>query len=632
MTVTATQQQINASEQDGTYPRPQLLRSNWVSLDGTWEFSHDDANIGLDAGWRNGFESLCPIEVPYPPESAASGIGDTRFHPIVWYQRHITTEQFQDAGFGTHNSRLLLHFGAVDYRASIWVDGNLVGQHEGGHTPFAFDITSALSGDSPHLLVVRAEDDPHDVTQPRGKQDWHEDSHVIWYRRTTGIWQPVWLEAVPPTRIANLHWAPGAFGMQLTVRLAGTPADTATVRVTSRYSPRDEVLGTVKCSVPRNQTVVEASVPIARQRNGQAADELMWAPDHPRLIDARIELLDEHGAVLDTVESYYGLRTVGVRHGRFTLNGRPYDVRSVLSQGFWPESHLAAPNALALRREAELIKELGFNACRVHQKIEDPRFLFWADKLGLLVWGEMPGAYEFSANAVQRLTAEWMAAVDRDLSHPSIVTWVPFNESWGVQNVADDPSEQAFVRALTDLTRALDPSRPVVANDGWEQQNTDILTVHDYEGDGRVLQQTYADESARRRLVEGFAPSGRAQLVGGASDSGQPVMLTEFGGIDYQPDTRRADGWGYTSASDADDFLERLGALYDGVRSSSFLAGSCYTQLTDTDQETNGLLRADRTPKVPVDRIRSMICGGQSSALSTPSQSSALSTEDVADH
>ncbi|WP_299039360.1 glycoside hydrolase family 2 protein [uncultured Pseudokineococcus sp.] len=608
-----------ASAQDGTHPRPQMLRAAWASLDGTWAFRHDDADEGLAEGWGAGLPDAGEIRVPFPPESAASGVEAPGFHPVVWYSRRLTRDDLVRAGAGDGAPRVLLHLGAVDHSARVWVDGVLVGEHAGGHTPFTVDVTAQVgaAGDSEPLVVVRAEDDPLDATQPRGKQDWHEDPHAIWYRRTTGIWQTVWLEAVPSTSVEHLQWLPvpgshGRSALDLAVRFRGRPAEGSRVRVVLRHD--DEHLAELTLEVPTGAREVQVRVPVARQRNGQAVDEVEWSPEHPRLVDAVVALEVAGGsgapAVVDAVSSYVGLRTAEVAHGAFLLNGHPYDVRSVLNQGYWPESHLAAPSAQALRREVELIRELGFNACRVHQKVEDPRFLFWADRLGLLVWGEAPGAYEFSPRAVHRLVAEWMEVVDRDASHPCVVTWVPFNESWGIQQVRDDPAQQAYARALTDLTRALDPTRPVVCNDGWEQQSTDITTVHDYEGDGAVLARTYADEAARDRLVGGLAPSGRAQFVGGAVHAGQPVMLTEFGGISFQPGAARADAWGYTAAQDAGDWTARIGALYDAVRASTFLAGSCYTQLTDTEQETNGLLDAQRRPKAPVEDIRRAVLGG----------------------
>ncbi|WP_423922734.1 glycoside hydrolase family 2 protein [Frigoribacterium sp. 2-23] len=598
-----------ASRQSGRYPRPQLVRRDWSDLTGVWAFRHDDDDVGLRAGWAAGFDGTVPIVVPFPPESPASGVGDTAFHPVVWYSRTISAAELAEAGRTTDAPRLLLHFGAVDYRARVWIDGAFVGGHEGGHTPFSFDVTDLLDGDGEHLLVVRAEDDPHDLTQPRGKQDWHEDAHAIWYHRTTGIWQPVWLEAVPDVSIAHLRWLPGdPASVSLGLTLRGVAPAGSRLLVSLLWADGDETLATVETTLSAATDVVDVVVPVTRQRNGQAEDELQWSPEKPRLVDATVTVTTPGGGV-DAVASYLGLRTVGVDRGVFRLNDRPYDVRSVLEQGFWPESHLAAPSAEALRDEVELIKQLGFTAVRLHQKVEDPRFLYWADRLGLLVWGEIAATYEFSPRAVQRLTTEWMEAVERDVSHPSVVTWVPFNESWGIQHVPHDARQQAFSRSLADLTRALDPSRPVISNDGWEHSGSDILSVHDYQGDGGILAATFADDAARTRLLTGPGVGGRRVLVGSAVDEGQPVMLTEFGGVTYQPDAVRDDGWGYSVASDGDDWLARIEALYDAVRASQFLAGSCYTQLTDTMQETNGLLTADRRPKMPIERIRRAVTG-----------------------
>jgi beta-galactosidase/beta-glucuronidase len=629
-----------ASRQDGTYPRPQLVRAAWTNLDGTWSFRHDDTDVGTEQGWSAGFDDPRDIVVPFPPESAASGIDEPGFHPVVWYARTITAADLDDAGRSESSPRVLLHFGAVDYRASVWIDGTYVGEHEGGHTPFTLDVTRHVApgtGDTgaDHTLVVRAEDDPHDVTQPRGKQDWHEDPHAIWYRRTTGIWQTVWLEAVPAISVRQLRWTPVDHrSMALGVVLQGGTAPAGSrVRVDLRWDERDEHLGTVEVTLPTATDVVDLVVPVARQGNGQAEDELHWTPERPRLVDATVSLVlapslqsgtsgtgttaaDGAGATTtggagatDTVASYFGLRSVAVDRGAFLLNDRPYDVRSVLNQGYWPESHIAAPTYATHRHEVELIKELGFNAARLHQKIEDPRFLYWADRLGLLVWGEAPNAYEFSPRAVQRLMREWMDAVERDVSHPSIVTWVPVNESWGVQHVPQDRAQQAYTRSLADVTRALDDSRPVISNDGWEHTASDIITVHDYEGDGPTLARTYADDAARTRLMTSAGPAERRILVDGAVDSGQPVMLTEFGGVNYQPGAAREDGWGYTVAASGEDWIERITALYDAIRASSFLAGSCYTQFTDTLQETNGLLTADRVPKVDIAEIRRAVTG-----------------------
>lgn len=600
---------FRASRQDGSYPRPQLIRPHWRELGGAWGFAFDDADEGLAGRWYAEPDFARTIQVPFPFESSASGIHDTGYHPTVWYSRRFGPDDLAAAGVaaGGVGQRLYLRFGAVDYRARVWVDGSFVGEHEGGQTPFSFDITDVLTpGAAEHTVVVRVEDDPLDAAQPRGKQDWQLEPHVIWYHRTSGIWQPVWLEATAETAVTLLHWTPDLV--------------TGTVRVRVDLNRRPPVGSTLSYALSyggrpvadASHTVTDATagavLTLPALANGQAYEELLWSPEHPRLLDATVTLSDA-GGILDQVQSYLGLRSSAVSGSAFLLNDRPYYVRSVLQQGYWPTSHLASPSADALRRDVELIKDLGFNAARVHQKIEDPRFLYWADRLGLLIWGEAPGAFAFSAAAVRRTTAEWTAALERDHSHPSIVTWVPINESWGVPHLASDPAQAAFARALADLTRALDPSRPVVSNDGWEHVDSDIVTVHDYDADGDTLGARYRDHPAIGRLLDGRGPAGRLLLLPGQVSAGRPVMLTEFGGISFPREDADAASWGYSSATSTEDFLARLAAVLDAVNASGVLAGFCYTQLTDTLQETNGLLDENRTAKAPIDRLRALITG-----------------------
>ena len=612
---------IRASLQDGTHPRPQLLRRDWTDLSGPWGFAVDDDDVGEHEGWHRRPVGPRSIEVPFPPESPASGIGDTGFHPVVWYSRSVSRDELDRAGLDEAAPRLLVHLGAVDHRARVWLNGVLLGEHEGGHTPFTLDATEALDPESDEqLLVVRAEDDPSDVTQPRGKQDWRLDPHVIWYHRTTGIWQPVWLEAVPRTSIRSLTWTtdlPHAT-VGLDVELRGPVPAAARLDVVVSHDGRE----LARAGVAVSSRHVPVRLVLPDQRNGQSYEELLWSPESPTLLDATVTLSpagapDAGGAggagagvSTDVVASYLGLRSVAVAEGAFVLNDRPYHVRSVLAQGYWPESHLAAPSAEALRVEVELVKSLGFTAVRVHQKVEDPRFLWWADRLGLLVWGEMAGAFEFSPTAVARLAVEWTEAVRRDVSHPCIVTWVPVNESWGVQHIAHDPAQQAFARSMADLTRALDPSRPVVSNDGWEHVASDIVSVHDYEADPEVLAERYGAGEARRRLLDGFGPAGRRVLLPGTTSPDAPVMLTEFGGIRYDTSEGGTEGaWGYSSAGSPEQFAEHLTGVLGAVTASPFLAGFCYTQLTDTRQEANGLLDERRRPKIPVEVVRAAVRG-----------------------
>jgi beta-galactosidase/beta-glucuronidase len=569
------------------HPRPQLVRDRWTDLCGTWQFGYDDDDIGLDAGWAQDPQALGrTIEVPFPPESPASGIGDPAYHPVVWYSRTFTAPQ-------RPGERLLLHFGAVDYRATVWVNGTQVVTHEGGHTPFSADITAALRPDGEQVVTVRAEDVPTDLTQPRGKQDWRPRPHIIWYERTTGIWQPVWLEPVSASRVESARWTPnlGRAEVALRVRVRGEHAG---LRLRVRLSLRGEVLSDLTVAVTGPRTTV--SVPLEQARISLDPRGFLWSPRHPNLVDATLTLLDGD-EVVDEAWSYVGLRSVALSNGRLRLNGRAMVLRFVLAQNYWPESHLAAPSAEALRREVELVKELGFNGMRIHQKVEDPRFLYWCDRLGLLVWGEMPSALEFDGDTIGRLTREWLEVLERDISSPSIIAWVPFNESWGVPNLAGDPAQQHAVRALYELTKAVDPNRPVIANDGWEHEVSDILGVHDYSQEGATLRERYGSREAVEQTLRETEPYYRSLVLRPLEPGAVPLMITELGGITYDPESDAF--WnGYGAVDNSDELAKRYADLIGALLDSPVVAGFCYTQLTDTAQERNGLLYGDRTPKV----------------------------------
>ena len=594
-----------STEHDGSYPRPQLVRSAWLGINGEWQFDFDDQDEGLRGDWAAARETFTrTITVPFPPESPASGIGETGFHRILWYRRSVTAAEVAAAGHEA-GRRLLVHFGAVDYRADVWVGGNRAAHHEGGHTPFSVEVLEPGAGFD---IVVRVEDDPHDLAQPRGKQDWAEERHVVWYDRTSGIWQPVWLESVPQQHVRQVAWRTSVAdaAATLTVEVAEPPRPGTRLHVILRKGA--EVLADQSVALTALETTSTVTIPALR--NGQALGDYLWSPESPTLVDAIIEI-DEPGRERDVVYSYLGFRDIGVGGGRFLLNERPYEVRGVLSQGYWAESHLAAPHDNALRAEVELIKSLGFTTVRVHQKIEDPRFLYWADRLGLLVWEEMPSAYEFSSTASGRIIAEWGEVVRRDSSHPCIVAWVPFNESWGVQHLATDERQRNLVRALYHYTRSLDDTRLVISNDGWEHTRSDLLTIHDYENDAARLLASYGTPEALRRSVDLIAPSGRRTLIGTpeerAHTSAQPVILSEFGGVSIEPPG--AEAWGYRLVESHDHFEEHLTGLFAAVRECDGLAGWCYTQLTDTAQETNGLTDENRVPKFPVERIRRIVEG-----------------------
>ena len=606
---------VRASQQEGTYPRPQMVRAAWADLSGPWEFT-DAADEAVGDRLTAPYDRV--ITVPFPPEAPASGIGDPRYHPVVWYRRHVTPDDLWAAGWpdrpGDH--RVLVHFGAVDYRADVWAGGRHVGSHEGGHTPFTVDVTDAVAigqtEPSPLALggfdlVVRAVDDPTDLEQPRGKQDWEIRPHVIWYERTTGIWQPVWLEVVPGLNLTGLTWgATVASGqVECAYELSRTPGPGT--RLDVRVSLDGRTLGLVSAEITQVRGAVRLVLDVLA--NGQDVERYLWSPESPVLLDAVVRVVGPDGATIDEARSYLGLRTISADGGRLLLNGRPYIVRAVLSQGYWPASHLAAPSGEALRGEVELIKDLGFNTARLHQKIEDPRLLYWADRLGLMVWEEMPSAYVFSPAATARLTAEWQAAVRRDRSHPCVAVWVPMNESWGAGEAAARADHRELLRALYHLTKALDPARPVVSNDGWEQVETDLLTIHDYSADPVRFKAAYADAAAVAATCTGVGPGDRRVRLEGAPEVGTvPVLVTEFGGVSYTP-APVDQAWGYEVAGSAAEFEQRLRGLFGALRDSTALSGWCYTQLTDTVQETNGLTDEHRVPKLPTGVIRAIVRG-----------------------
>ncbi|MEW6250801.1 MAG: glycoside hydrolase family 2 TIM barrel-domain containing protein [Planctomycetota bacterium] len=593
------------SEQSATlrtigYPRPQLRRGNWTSLNGRWDFALDPDCV------RSAPEAVefdRNIIVPFAPETKASSVGDAGFFRACWYRRTF------DPPPVAPGQRLLLHFGAVDDTARVWVNDRLVARHVGGYVPFRADITDALRPDGPQRIIVRAEDDPHDLTKPRGKQDWQLEPHSIWYPRTTGIWQTVWLEVVPATRIGFLRWTPSVerWEVGLEVRLAGPRRDDLRLDVLLEAEgvllARD-VYAIVSGEVHRRIQLSDPGVDDYR-------NELLWSPKQPTLIEARLQLVGPDDEIIETVESYTALRSIGVQGDRFVLNGRPYPLRMVLDQGYWPETGLTPPDDAAVRRDVELARQMGFNGVRLHQRIPDPRYLYWADRLGLMVWEEMPSAYRYNKRAIMRTTREWMEALERDLSHPCIVAWVPLNESWGVPDLPDSPAQRHYVRALYHLTKTIDPSRPVVGNDGWESVATDIIGIHDYDTQPRRLKERYtAADYSIARLHERERPAGRLLLVEPDGEN-KPVMLTEFGGIACTSAAEVDRTWGYARARDPDDLADKYAALLVAVRSVPWLAGFCYTQFADTYQEANGLLYADRTPKFPLEEIALFTAGEQ---------------------
>lgn len=579
---------------DPNHPRPHLQRQTWELLDGGWDFAADVSAAHTHPATVKFDET---ITVPFAPETAASGIAFDGFLRRCWYRRFVAIAPPDGA------ERVWIRFGAVDRTATIWINGHRAGEHTGGYTPFSVDITDLLgpadeAGECVVEVIVQADDEPRNVAIPRGKQDWWPVPHVIWYPRTTGIWQSVWLERVPPVRVDSLAWEgdPRTLTVRLDARITGNVQVGDRVRVTLRYG--DRVL------VDDQSTLAEVVDGVATIRRDygvgvQGVDDaylLIWRPHHPALIEATVEVDGAHGH--DEVVSYTAIRSVGVEHGRFVLNGQPYQLRLALDQGYWPDSGMTAPSLDALRRDVELVRELGLNGVRKHQKVEDPRWLALCDELGVLVWEELPSPYAFSARTVAAMAREWTEVIERDRNHPCIVAWVPVNESWGVPLATTDPQQAAVIAALGALTKALDGTRPVSGNDGWETLGGDIVGIHDYDQDAERVRQRYATTQAVDGLFAGFGPGGRALTTDGSTANGRAVIVSEFGGVTLADS---AEGlFGYGNITNADDFVTRYRDLCGAILTSEVLSGYCWTQLTDTYQEANGLLRMDRTPKAPL--------------------------------
>ena len=627
------------------YPRPQFVREPWINLNGTWTCELDHSRSGYDAAemlrggdgdrhsrrlWQSrGFGQ--PIAVPFCPESRLSGIGYTDFIEMMWYHRKLAIP-------ADWQERILLHFGAVDYHCDIFLDGKLAGRHAGGQCAFVFDIARFVKPGATYDLVLCIRDNTRGYVQPSGKQSpWHH-SRGCHYTRVTGIWQTVWMEAAPTCGLRDVHIIPDLDGPCFHLvpdywAVAGGHALRATLRSD----------GAAVATVTKPQV---SGVPLALG----IPDPRPWAPGSPHLYDIDLEVLDASGAVVDRVRSYAGLRKIHIEGARIFLNNQPLYQRLVLDQGFYPDGIWTAPSDEALRRDIELSMAAGFNGARLHQKVFEPRFHYWADRLGYLTWGESSswGCNTASFEGRDNFLREWREIVLRDRNHPSIVTWTPWNEAWWAQD------EEQFGRTLNEsyaLTKALDTTRPVHTSSGGAHCRTDIWSVHCYDQSGPGLARVVA---ARQ---DGNLERIQKALGDAAPYAGQPVLVDEFGGIKWQADGGDATAWGYGEApKTAEEFHRRLEELVaaivalapqgdlsqrcsafsnpcsvskqTGSRSAEDLAaesslpntehralntppsapcqpvGFCYTQLTDVEQEVNGVYTYARQPKLDMARIR----------------------------
>lgn len=577
------------------HPRPDFRRDTFFSLNGRWQFAFDDADEGLAQRWYLPGRPLDrEILVPFAYQTKMSGIGPTdEIHPVLWYRRSFSVPADM-AG-----KRILLRFGAVDFESRVYVNGEMAGIHRGGYTPFCFDITPLLKeGDND--LCLRVEDAP-DCAQPRGKQYWEKGLMGCWYTPVSGIWQTVYLEAVGETAVTRAHITPDFDRHSCTVEIELDRMPDEPVEVEAALSFEGRPVRSLRTEIQSKRL----SLPIDLIVRGALEPMKVWSPEHPDLYDADI-YLRRGGEVIDHVRTYFGMRKVEVREGRVYLNNCPLYQRLILDQGYWPDSLITPPSDEAIQEDIRMTLEFGYNGARKHQKLEDPRYYYWADRMGLLVWGEIPSPYEFCDASIRNLFDTLAGFIDRDFNHPSIITWVPLNESWGVRQIYTDKRQQALARLLYQTAKALDGTRMVSVNDGWEQVETDICALHDYAAEGQVLSGHFAS----REQVEKHACDWRPCYAQGVTPTGREAFLvTEYGGIAFsniglQGDAGGMESWGYhDKVSSEEAFFARFRSVTDAIRQIPYCQGYCYTQLTDVMQEVNGLLTPERKPKVDAKRF-----------------------------
>lgn len=560
---------------ENNYPEPRARRKIWQSLNGEWQFKFgDDGSYNLK------------IVVPYAYQCEASGIGDPSKHEILWYRRKFElTEDMKRC------ETVYLNFLAVDYECTVYVNGRFALYHEGGYGGFGADIHKYLINEKEQEIEIRVYD-PMSRIYPRGKQNWQEGRQRCWYYATSGIWQSVWLS--------------GADGDYMTdVRFETDVAKTqACAYVQTIYGTADEITATVKTphgimqsfssSVKKDGRLM---LNMAFQKPDCIDDIHLWTVAHPKLYETTLQI-KKGGRVLDEIQTYFAFRKVDTQNGRVNINDRPEELRMVLNQGYFEKSGLTALSPENYKEDILLAKKMGFNGMRIHQKAEDPWLYYYADTLGMYLWAETPSAYAFTPETTKSLLDLQQDLVRSVYNSPGVIAYVPFNESWGVKEIRHDKKQQSLAKAAYCLIKSLDDTRLVVTNDGWENlEMSDIIGIHDYSKYGDEFKEKFGETS------ESLVPAGRRLMVQGDKLAGQPIMLSEFGGVSLATDS----GWGYNGAENNEEaFMERFERLFKNVASCDF-CGWCYTQLTDVEQETNGLLNAAHYPKFDMERIRGIV-------------------------
>lgn len=579
------------------YPRTQFVRKNWENLNGTWDFAFDDKNCGEKERWYEGFKGNLTIQVPFTYETKMSGIRDEGRHDNIWYRRQIQVDAEK-----LKKNNYVIHFEGSDFVTKVWVNGQYAGSHRGGYARFDFDISTLLK-DGENELVVKVEDS-FDMQQPRGKQRWIDKNFGCWYVQTTGIWKTVWSEYVPKVNLKAVKMTPNMEEHALELEYEVDAPENLMgeeLLVSAAVSFKGVPVSKVITAVTSGHVEARADVFLRHNDHGLEWGVRSWSPEEPDLYDVEFQVICR-GEVVDEVGSYFAMREIRIDGSNILLNGRPLYQRLILDQGYWKDSHLTPPSEEALIEDIDKIHALGYNGLRKHQKTEDERFLYWCDVKGMLVWSEVAAAYQYTDYAVQEFTREWMEIVKQNYNHPCIITWTPFNESWGVSHIETRKQEQHFTEAIYYLTKSIDKYRPVIVNDGWEHTVSDIITLHDYEEVGEILKNRYIDCKDQILTTEVYHSNHKSAMANGYQYKGQPIIISEYGGIAFNNDDS---GWGYgNKVNTKEEFVKRFDEITTGVKEIPYVCGFCYTQVSDVQQEINGLMDMERNFKVDPEVIR----------------------------
>lgn len=572
------------------YPREDAIRKSFISLDEKWDFDFDPNNVGHKEKWFMEHNFTKQIEVPFCPESKLSGICDTNYHDHVWYQKEISFPHLSE------DERLILNFEGVDYYCEVFINSFMIGSHFGSAGCFKFDITDYLRNDK-NILTVYCFDPGKDTTILRGKQDWEEKSHIIWYTRTTGIYKPVWLQVVNKYHINHFYITTDINNLIVSVELESTLGEgTVEFKIADKNGKSLQFPYEIKnCKQHFDLKLDEKFV-----------DGRLWDLENPNLFDLYIVLKDTKGKEVDEVKTYFGLREVSTKDTYVLLNGKKVYQKLVLNQSYFKDGILTPPSFKDMENDIMYMKEMGFNGCRIHQKVADPHFLYLCDKLGFLIWQECAAGYGYTNYSPRRLLNEWIDIVKNNFNHPCIICYTPLNESWGVEGIPESKQMQAHALSVYYLIKSLDQTRLVISNDGWEQCKTDLLTVHDYQH-GKTKDDPDFARFCRclkeRNSILSKECIGRHIINPGYKDENQPILLTEFGGIAFIKDSH-GNCWGYTTCKDEEDYVNELKRIYKAIADSNCIRGICYTQLTDVEQEVNGLMTYERKFKVKPEIIK----------------------------